>query len=52
MTITLTNPTLEEWVVNVDDPALAALRGKSSRQALDDLMNELAETIGKNPNDS
>jgi len=44
--------TLEEWMVNVDDPALAALRGKSSRQALDDLMNELAETIGKNPNDS
>jgi len=43
---------LEEWMANVDDPALAALRGKSSRQSLDNLMDEQAETIGKNPNDS
>jgi len=43
---------LEEWMANVDDPALTALRGKSSRQALDNLMDEQAETIGKNPNDS
>ena len=40
---------LEEWMANVDDPALTALRGKSSRQALDNLMDEQAETIGKNP---
>ncbi len=39
-------------MANVDDPALAALRDKSSRQSLDNLMDEQAETIGKNPNDS
>jgi len=42
---------LEEWMVDVQDPVLKALRGRASRQALDDLMGELAETIGKNPND-
>jgi N-sulfoglucosamine sulfohydrolase len=42
---------LEGWMAEVKDTALAALRGRSSRQALDDLMDHLAETIGKRPNE-
>ncbi len=38
---------LEEWMVATDDPALKALRGRASRQALDDLMDHLADAIGK-----
>ena len=38
---------LEEWMVETDDPALEAFRGRVSRQALDDLMDHLADTIGK-----
>ena len=38
---------LEEWMVETDDPALNALRGRASRQALDDLMDHLADAIGK-----
>lgn len=40
---------LESWMAGVEDPALEAFRGRASRQALDDLMDHLAETIGKNP---
>ena len=38
---------LEEWMVETDDPALEAFRGRASRQTLDDLMNHLADAIGK-----
>lgn len=38
---------LERWMVEVDDPALDAFVNRSSRQALDDLMTHLAETIGR-----
>ncbi len=38
---------LELWMVEVDDPALDAFVNRSSRQALDDLMTHLAETIGR-----
>ena len=38
---------LEAWMVETDDPALNAFRGRASRQALDDLMDHLADTIGK-----
>ena len=38
---------LEEWMVETDDPALEAFRGRSSQQALDDLMDRLADTIGQ-----
>ncbi|MDE2741888.1 MAG: sulfatase-like hydrolase/transferase [Gemmatimonadota bacterium] len=37
---------LEEWMADTDDPALNAFRGRASRQALDDLMDHLADTIG------
>jgi hypothetical protein len=42
---------LEGWMAAVEDPVLQAFRGRTSRQALDDLMDHLAETIGKNPNE-
>ena len=38
---------LEEWMVETDDPALEAFRGRASRQALDNLMDHLAGTIGQ-----
>ena len=38
---------LEEWMVETDDPTLEAFRGRASQQALDDLMDHLADTIGK-----
>ena len=37
---------LEAWMVETDDPALEAFRSRASRQALDDLMDHLADTIG------
>lgn len=42
---------LDEWMVETNDPALKAFRGRTSRQALDDLMDHLADTIGKRPNE-
>ena len=38
---------LEEWMVETGDPALAAFRGRALRQALDDLMDHLADAIGQ-----
>lgn len=38
---------LEAWMAETDDPALNAFCGRASRQALDDLMDHLADTIGK-----
>ena len=38
---------LEEWLVATDGPALNAFRGRASQQALDDLMDYLADAIGK-----
>ena len=38
---------LEEWMVETDDPALNAFRGRASRQELDDLMDHLADAIGQ-----
>ena len=38
---------LETWMVETGDPALEAFRGRASRQALDDLMDHLANAIGK-----
>ena len=38
---------LEAWMVETGDPALNAFRGRASQQALDDLMDHLADTIGK-----
>ncbi|MCY4602631.1 MAG: hypothetical protein OXE49_00230, partial [Gemmatimonadetes bacterium] len=38
---------LEAWMVATGDPALEAFRGRASQQALDDLMDHLADTIGK-----
>ena len=38
---------LEEWMVETDDPVLNAFRGRTSRRILDDLMNHLADAIGK-----
>ena len=38
---------LEAWMVETGDPALEAFRGRASRQALDDLMDHLANAIGK-----
>ena len=38
---------LEEWMVETDDPALEAFRGRASQQALDELMDHLADAIGK-----
>ena len=41
---------LEAWMVAVDDPAVQAFRGRASRQALDDLMDGLSDTIGQRAN--
>ena len=38
---------LESWMVETGDPALEAFRGRASQQALNDLMDHLADTIGK-----
>ena len=38
---------LEDWMAAVDDPTLNAFRGRASRQALDELMDELSDTIGQ-----
>ena len=38
---------LEAWMVETDDPAFEAFRGRASRQALDDLMDHLADAIGQ-----
>ena len=41
------NSTRTPWMVETGDPALEAFRGRASRQALDDLMDHLADAIGK-----
>ena len=38
---------LEEWMTETDDSALHAFRGRASRRVLDDLMDHLADAIGK-----
>ena len=38
---------LEEWMVETGDPALNAFRERGSRQALNDLMDHLADAIGQ-----
>lgn len=38
---------LADWMVAVDDPARDAFRGRASRQALDELMDGLADAIGQ-----